>query len=725
MTSSNGNPTRPRLILEFIPEEMRARRQWVVWRYEIRKGKKTKVLYTPGSTGRAKSNDPRTWRTFPEAIAAYEEDVEPSIQYDGIGYVFAADDPFFGGDLDACLKDGVVLEWAIPFVEKLKPTYGEISPSETGIKFIGRGKLPGDTGTNKRGLGPDGKGALELYEWGRYFAITGNRYGDSSDIVDLSDVVAELYRWAKDKPKPKPRANGRAYSQPAAGVVHSDDEVLRAAGYSKGFDALYRGDQSGFPSPSEADFALVNRLTFYCGPNQEDQVERLFLASKLGERDKAGRADYVARTVNNAYAGRTEYFGWAPLRSAQSGGNGSVIHRQQDGEGSSSPFLVGKDRKPISCLTNTIKFLGLLRGVGPIRYNTFRREILVGDDQQPMSDQVIIALTARVELAAAIAWSQDHVKSALIHVSDENKFSSLVEWLDGLRWDEVNRIEHFFPDHFESEDTEYAREVGRTFFLGAVARAYKPGCKLDTIPLLMGNQGIGKSTGMAYLCPDPEWFCDELGGDLGSKAAAEGLAGKWIIELAELDAMRRSELETVKSFITRQSDRYRIPYAKTSSDFPRTVAFFGTTNSRTPLEDLENRRFLPIAVRAPEGAKTIDFDAIKAARDQLWAEAVRRFKADEKWWTTSPHLVVPTSEQAENARRVDAWEEILEDRMGALPEITTQGAASLLGISPDKLDKSSQTRIGFCLAKLGWVRGTKPKGGGPRVYTRPHVEEKS
>jgi putative DNA primase/helicase len=333
---------RPAPKEEAIPAELRERPQWVVWRYEPRGERWTKVPYQPRDYKRkASADDPSTWATFNEAFAAYI-----AWDFDGIGFQFAKDDPYFGVDVDNCLKDGELLPWAKRILAIIEGTYGEISPSGNGIKFIARGKLPAETGTRRPGLGPDGTGALEVYDHGRYFAITGNAW-DFSGIAEKQPAAEELYAIAKEKParpasKPKarPAATARPDRRPppaaASNGMHDDREVLRiGTDHVDGFDALYRGDLTGYPSPSEADLGLMNRLAFVCGPGQHDQVKRLFLGSRLGERDKAGREDYLDRTADKAYEGRSAYFDWCHRPNGRPGGNGPPPPKAPPGDGRS------------------------------------------------------------------------------------------------------------------------------------------------------------------------------------------------------------------------------------------------------------------------------------------------------------------------------------------------------------------------------------------------------
>ncbi len=255
------------------------------------------------------------------------------------------------------------------------------------------------------------------------------------------------------------------------------------------------------------------------------------------------------------------------------------------------------------------------------------------------------------------------------------------------------------------------------FFLSAVARAYKPGCKVDTVPVLIGKQGVGKSRGIAALCPNPEWFTDDLGNDMFAGKAGEGLQGKWLIELAELARVNRSAIEVVKSFISRQVDRYRPPYGRISMDFPRTCTFVATTNEDAPLQDAENRRYLPVRVSGAD----VNIAMIEGARDQLWAEAVHRYKQHEKWWITSSQLVEEAKAQVETARSSDAWEGILASQLNGINRVTVPEAAGKLGITWDKLGKSEQIRIGNSLRKIGFERKRDPDPPRSYYYERTSV----
>jgi putative DNA primase/helicase len=198
-----ARPARPPApdVLKF-PVELRSLRQWVLWKYELRGDTWTKIPYQPHRPrDKAKADVPATWGSFDLAWEVYQRG-----GFDGVGFEFSADDEFYGVDADKCLNEsGDVLPWAAPILAKLATTYGDVSPSRRGVKFIARGKLPGDTGTRRNGFGDDGSGAIELYDHGRFFTLTGERFGQGIFPNDLQGPANDLYALAKERPKPAPK----------------------------------------------------------------------------------------------------------------------------------------------------------------------------------------------------------------------------------------------------------------------------------------------------------------------------------------------------------------------------------------------------------------------------------------------------------------------------------------------------------------------------------------
>ena len=255
-------------------------------------------------------------------------------------------------------------------------------------------------------------------------------------------------------------------------------------------------------------------------------------------------------------------------------------------------------------------------------------------------------------------WSPTKFKDALLGVvSSERVYHPVKEYLDGLSWDGVERLDTLLIDYLGAEDTPYVRAVTRKTFVAAVARIYEPGTKFDSILVLNGPQGIGKSTFFARL--GREWYSDSLAiSDMKDKTAAEKLQGYWILELGELAGIRKMDVETVKSFVTRTDDKYRHAYGVNVESHPRSCVIVGSTNSDGGfLRDITgNRRFWPVRVLG--GGKYKPWDLIDV--DQIWAEAIERYRLGEELF-----LKGELAEEAVSQQR-DAME--ADDREGLVAE---------------------------------------------------------
>ncbi|MDY2783315.1 MAG: virulence-associated E family protein [Candidatus Pseudoruminococcus sp.] len=222
---------------------------------------------------------------------------------------------------------------------------------------------------------------------------------------------------------------------------------------------------------------------------------------------------------------------------------------------------------------------------------------------------------------------KDRIYDALSLVVQNNSINEVKDFLESLEWDGTKRLETLFIDFLGAEDTPYVRACTRKFFTAAVARAMTPGCKYDTMPVLGGPQGLGKST--LILIMGNGWYSDSLDTFEG-KDASEMLRGVWINEIGELSGMNTSELNSVKRFLTRVEDIYREPFGRRTSSFPRICVFIGTTNDSEYLRDRTgNRRFWPIDCNINKPSKSV-FTELKPLVPQLWAEAVVYWKLGEK-----------------------------------------------------------------------------------------------
>ena len=285
-----------------IPAELRDRHQWVCWRLETRDGKPTKVPYAAATGRRASSTARGTWGT-------YEQACEAAAAYDGIGYVFSAEDPYCGIDLDHCLDElGELHTEAHKIVNQLDG-YTELSPSGDGVHVIIRAALR--AGRRKQSHTPWG-GPFEVYNHGRYFTVTGkDGRGEITDAQDALDgIIGRLL-----PPPEVPRPTRSLSSNDHVSVSGDDHELLEkmfAAANGSKMRGLYRGDTSAYDDDaSAADLALCSGMAFWTGPDP-DRIDRLFRGSGL-MRDKwdtsRGESTYGSQTIELALEGRTEYYG--------------------------------------------------------------------------------------------------------------------------------------------------------------------------------------------------------------------------------------------------------------------------------------------------------------------------------------------------------------------------------------------------------------------------------
>lgn len=238
------------------------------------------------------------------------------------------------------------------------------------------------------------------------------------------------------------------------------------------------------------------------------------------------------------------------------------------------------------------------------------------------------------------------ISDAVTIVYQKNKIHPVREYLESLTWDGVKRVEMLLTDYLGAENTLYTRAVIRTHLTAAVARIFKPGCKYDTMLTLTGPQGIGKSTFIRYLGKD--WFNDSLETVKG-KEAYEQLQGSWLLEMGELTATRKADIEAVKLFLSKTEDIYRVAYGRRTSRFKRQCIFWGTSNDREFLRDKTgDRRTWPVDCGVMEIKKSV-FKDLKNEVDQIWAEAVELYRSGHKL-----HLEGKEAEEALKQQREHA-----------------------------------------------------------------------
>ncbi|MCC8043895.1 MAG: virulence-associated E family protein [Clostridiales bacterium] len=317
----------------------------------------------------------------------------------------------------------------------------------------------------------------------------------------------------------------------------------------------------------------------------------------------------------------------------------------------SSGIAVNNDGKPFPTMANIGKLLAndpLLRD--KIRYNEFADRIEVHGalpwngktECRRWTDTDINGLYQYMETFYGIT-KRVNIDSAFDVYASQNGYNPLTDYLNGLEWDGVPRLDTLFIDYMGAEDDSYTRCVTRKIMVAAVARAMEPGCKFDNMLVLCGTQGLGKSSILDKLALG--WFNDSILTFEG-KDAAELIQGVWIVEIAELHAMRRTDVTRVKQFLSQRIDRFRPAYGRNVKEAPRSCVFFGTANDKDFLDDMTgNRRFWPVDVDIQAAKKEVWKDLTDDEIAQIWAEAKVRWQIGEKLYLTKEEEAIAAERQ--------------------------------------------------------------------------------
>jgi len=348
---------------------------------------------------------------------------------------------------------------------------------------------------------------------------------------------------------------------------------------------------------------------------------------------------------------------------------------------------------------------------GHVWWDSFLERVLtdVNETVEPWTDNHSSEATCWVQSVFEMpTTSTERIHEAAMTVAKRNKRNCLTDWLGTLQWDGVARMADLLPTGFGTPRDLYNVRVGECWILSLVARAFQPGCKVDTMPVFEGSQGAGKSSALAILGGD--WFgeCHE---DFGSKDFVLSLKGKWLIEVAEMHSFKRQDVDRLKGIMSTRVDRVRVPYGRMTEEHPRQSVFAGTTNRDDwQQDDTGARRFW--AVRC--GFLSLDW--LRDNREQLFAEAVARFKAGEDWWSIP---LADAARAADERRPEDPWEEILERH---LIDGQVYSSRELLGhpldIEMENQSQQSAARVGRIMRRLGWERFERRTGDGTQKLWR-------
>jgi predicted P-loop ATPase len=346
-----------------------------------------------------------------------------------------------------------------------------------------------------------------------------------------------------------------------------------------------------------------------------------------------------------------------------------------------------------------------------IAYDNFRDEIMYSEDAgcnwQSFKDADYTRLRIALERCGFLPPSKDATRDAVLLVAEQQAFDSAQVWLSRLTWDGVPRIERFLSTYFATDDTPYTRAVGRYIWTAMAGRVLEPGCKADMAPILVGAQGLRKSSGVAAIAPAPEFFTEISFGEKEDDLSRK-MRGRLVAELGELKGLASRDSESIKAWMTKRYEDWTPKYREFNTVFPRRLLCFGTTNKDEFLVDeTGHRRWLPVRVGL------VDVDAITRDCAQLWAEA------RETWLLLGvDYHEAETLAMGEHGQYIvsDAWEPVVRAWLDTPDDMTEQKPADrnfllvhevlegALRLDAKNCKKFEEMRIGAVLRALGYIR---------------------
>ena len=359
-------------------------------------------------------------------------------------------------------------------------------------------------------------------------------------------------------------------------------------------------------------------------------------------------------------------------------------------------------RDSIDNVRALLSFLGLT-----LKYNQFayRTDVSGLKEYQFLDDNVLLEIWA----LAHQYWfkaSRDHLAGALSAIGLENAYHPVLEYFCSLHWDGVERLDKWLTTYAGAEDNEYVRAVGRKTLLAAVRRVRQPGVQHDAMLVLEGPQYAGKSSLFRALAIKDEWFSDNFTLKYADdeKKLIEQIGGCLILEIPELKGIKGSEVETIKAFLSRRTDKARLAYGRFPIRVPRQFIIGGTINPEDDAPYLRdqtgNRRFWPVTI-----AENIDLASFGRDIDQVWAEAVH-LEAKGESLELPRHVLAAAKAEQEKRVGVDPLVEALDDAFGEmLGKVLTEDVWTLIG-KPNAAQRKQwdKTALGQAMRKLGWAR---------------------
>jgi predicted P-loop ATPase len=646
-------------LAELPPALARLKREkrWVGWKWIRRKdGKWTKPPYRADEPNRpAKSNDPNTWSTYEQALTCFKAG-----HVDGIGFALLGSD-IAASDLDHVRDSatGTLVPEAEEILDEVNGAYVEVTVSGAGLRIIGAAKGP--RLQRKFPLGENGS-AIEFYrDTERYITISGLELGGPCPkLPPIDDEIDSLFR--------------RFDAQEGEAEPDSGDDAPEAAGD----DELRRRIKGTVAEGkrSEEVFWVINEMF------------------RRGYQDGA----IIATLTDRANGISAHIFDQGDPETTAARQVAKAKEKIEFRRPVGPDGLAGAPSKTADNINVALIKLGVM-----VTYDQFAdRTLIEGLDGfgPELTDAAVARIWIMMGRQLRFNPSQGLLHTTITDNARLNGFHPVRDYLDGLVWDGVARIDTWLTDYAGAVDSDYTRAVGALLLIAAVRRVRRPGCKFDEMVVLEHpTQGTNKSTALEILAVHEDWFTDQFPLNLHGKQVIEAIRGKWIVEAAELSGMRRTDIEHVKALLSRRTDRARMSYDRLVTNVPRHCVFVGTTNATEYLKDLTgNRRFWPVA------CKRLKFKELKRDRDQLWAEAAAREASGASIRLHSSLWPVAAQEQRKRLTN-DPYVETLGAKLGDLAgKISSEGVWLILDVRAGQRGQDQNRRVSDAMRALGWSR---------------------
>jgi len=681
--------------LEHVPAALKTIDRWSPWKavWNVKRKKFDKIPQLASNPDYGLSTaKPDKWVSFDLAAAALSHNKSA-----GLGFVMTGLKGIVAIDLDNCLDQS----WALDIITQVN-SYTELSPSGQGYRIFLHGDLEVDWTNHDQGI--------EVYggNEARFLTVTGAALVNSpADLVRVAPgVLADLFtRYAREKRKaevidlnlpdllddlvlpyvedlripagPKRFLLTGEFDTDRSGTLFGVGVSLYAAGYT---------DAEVLSILAYNDFAMEVALDH----RRQDQDRALLYLWREHCLKAKGKASASIATSDDF-----------------------DVVEVPSGEREMPRFKRDKVGAIESTIENVSKALNRpdLCGI-QIRYDSFRDEIMFTPDDAPnawraFTDADYSRLRITLEQGGFKPVGRELIRDVVLMVADDNPFDSAIEWLDGLTWDGVPRVERFLSNYFSAEDTDYTRAVASYIWTALAGRVLEPGIKADMVPILIGEQGSKKSSSVAAMVPSQDFFTEvsfhEKEEDLSRK-----MRGRLLAEIGELRGLHTKEQESIKAFITRTHENWIPKYREFATSFPRRLVFIGTTNQEQFLaDDTGNRRWCPVRVGQA------DIEAIRRDRLQLWAEGRELFSLFGIAFRDAERLAADVHEEHTMTERfqeeIENWLSAPDALTGEIPRTreflrTGDIARECLRIEARNLSRADEMQIGKVLRIAGFAR---------------------